>query len=197
MLDEATAAEQLSAIRAMIADTRRSATDHWTYLLIWGVLGVIAALVSELLRDTPYDAAVWLVWAGYWLVAAALSHLFGRRAERRAGARTFIGRILSAAWNAVGTTIGALWVATLIGILPMGVMPAMIAWTIAGALLVMAAALEFPALSAAAGLWWAGGAYTLFRPQQTFVVFAVLIVLGYLVPAALLRRQVAADDALD
>ena len=47
MLDEATAAEQLSAIRAMIADTRRSATDHWTYLLIWGVLGVYPLVVAS------------------------------------------------------------------------------------------------------------------------------------------------------
>jgi hypothetical protein len=197
MLDEATAVDQLSAIRAMIADTRRSATDHWAHLLIWGALGMVAAIASELLRDTAHDAAIWLVWSGYWLAASVLSYLFGRRVERRAGARTFIGRILAAVWNAVGATIGALWVATLVGILPLLVLPGMIAWTVAGGLFVMAAALEFPALSVAAGLWWVGGAYALFRPHQTFVVFAVLIVLGYLVPAVLLRRQVAADDALD
>jgi hypothetical protein len=197
MLDEATAVDQLRTIRAMINDTRRSATDHWIYLFIWGGLGLIAAIASQLLQDTPHEAAVWLVWSVYWLVASVSSHLFGRRAERRAGARTFIGRIVSAAWDAVGNTIAALFTATLVGILPAVVLPGMIAWTIAGALWVMATALEFPMLSAAAVLWWAGGAYTLFRPQQTFVVFAVLIVLGYLVPAALLQRQVAADDALD
>ncbi len=197
MLDEATAVDQLSAIRAMIDDTRRSATDHWTHLLIWGVLGVIAAIASQLLLHTRHDVAIWLVWSSYWIAGFVLSRSFRRRAERRARARTFVGRMLSATWNGAGITIASLWTAVLIGIVPVVVLPAMIAWTVAGGLCVMAAALEFPVLFAAAGIWWAGGGYTLFRPQQTFVVFAVLIVLGYLVPAALLRRQVAADDALD
>jgi hypothetical protein len=35
------------------------------------------------------------------------------------------------------------------------------------------------------------------HPEQSFALLAVLIVLGYLAPAVVLRRQVAADDALD
>ena len=197
MFDEATAVSQLSAIRAMIADTRRSATDHWTYLMIWGGLGVVAAAVSHLLLGGPHAAAIWLVWSAYWVVGSVLSNRFGRRAERRTGTRTFIGRILGATWNAGGVTIGLVWLAVLTGTLPVACMPAMILWVAAGGLCVMAAALEFPALFAAAGLWWIGGVYTLFRPQQTFLAFAVLVVVGFLAPAALLRRRVAADDAID
>jgi hypothetical protein len=197
MLDDATALDQLSAIRAMINDTRRSAAHHWMYLLIWGGLGVVAALASHVLLHTPHDAAIWLVWLAYSLVGSVVSSAFGLRAERRARTRTFIDRIMSAVWNAIGITIILLWLAALIGALPVQFLPAMIVLVAASGLCVMGAVLEFWMLYAAAGLWWAGGVYTLFHPMESFLVVAVLIVLGYLVPAAMLRRQVATDDASD
>jgi hypothetical protein len=197
MLDDATTLDQLGAIRAMINDTRRSTAEHWSYLLTWGVLGVIAAMASQLLLDSSHEMMIWLVWSGYWLLASVISGLVARRSERRTRTRTFVDRLLRATWQAVGIMIGLLWFATLIGAVPVMHMPAMIVWTAAVGLCVMAAALEFPILYAAAGLWWIGGVYALLRPRQAFAVVAVLLVLGYLVPAAMLRRQVAKDDAID
>lgn len=197
MLDEATALDQLSAIRAMINDTRRSAAHHWIHLMVWGVLGVIAAIASQLLLDTAHGAAIWLVWCTYWIVGSSLSTLIGVRTERRTRTRTFIDRIMSATWNAVSVTILLLLLAASIGALPVQFLPAMIVLVAAAGLCINGALLEFWMLYAAAGLWWAGGVYTLFYPAQAFLVVAVLIVLGYLAPAVMLRRQVAADDALD
>jgi hypothetical protein len=138
MLDDAAALDQLSAIRAMINDTRRSAAHHWMFLLIWGVLGVVAAIASQFLFGTPREQAIWLVWIAYAVLASLVSSVLAYRTERRTRARTFIDRILSATWNAVSTMIFLLWFAALIGALPMPLLPAVIVLVAASGLFVMA-----------------------------------------------------------
>ena len=68
---------------------------------------------------------------------------------------------------------------------------------VAAGLCVMGALLELGMLYVAAVLWWVGGFVMLLRPREAFAVQTALLVLGYLAPAELLRRQLVADDTLD
>jgi hypothetical protein len=198
MPDDTATLEELRTIRLMIAATRRSTVRHWIPLLIWGVLGIAASLASHLLLVTSHENAIGIVWMVYTVVAGLASSVFGRREDRRTQMRTFAGRAVGATWSAIGVTIVLLFVgAAALDALPFGYLPGVIVLVLTPGLFVMGALLEFKPLRAAAVLWWAGGFVMLLRPRDAFAVQTVLLVLGYLVPAELLRRQLATDDALD
>jgi hypothetical protein len=194
MSDATPALDELRAIRRMIADTRRSTGQHWAYLVIWGVLGVVASLVSDVLLRHGRVSALWSVWGAYVLVGAAAARLFGDRERERARGRTFASRVLGATWTAIGITSVLVCLAAGTGSLPPQSIPGVVALLVATGLCAMGALLEFPLLYGAATLWWAGGALMLLRPTEAFTVEAGLFFLGYLLPASLLRRGLTRDD---
>ncbi len=73
--------------------------------------------------------------------------------------------------------------------------PGAIALVLASGLCIMGVVLEFRPLYAAAALWWVGGLVMMAHPQEAFAVEVVMLLLGYLLPAALLWRATARDDA--
>jgi len=169
------------------------------YLFVWGVPGVVASVTSQLLLGTSHAPQIGLVWALYVVVGAAASLILGRREQELTRVLTFAGRVLSATWIAIGVTL-ALLVCTSVfvpGALPPRFLPGVIAFLLAIGLYVMGVLLEFRGLYAAATLWWAGGLVMVFWPNEAYVVHAALLVVGYLLPAEMLRRQLTDDDALD
>jgi uncharacterized membrane protein len=198
MPDDAVSLDELRTIRRMIAGTRRSTVRHWVYLLVWGVLGVVASVASQLLVETSHERQLWLVWTLYVVLGAAASALFGRRERERTRVLTFVGRTLSVTWIAIGVTIALVSVWTLVfETLPPLLLPGVIALLLAIGLCVMGALLEFRGLFFAAVLWWVGGLVMLLRPRDAYAVQTALLILGYLLPAEILRRQLADDDTLD
>jgi hypothetical protein len=195
MTDSTLALEDLRAIRRMVADTRRSTGRHWVYLLVWGVLGVVASVASQLLLAEGREAGIPVVWAVYFAVASLISAWFGTRERDRTRTTTFAGRVLSVAWAAIAATIAALcFAAFALDALPPTIIPGAVALLLATGLCVMGAVLEFRPLYGAAVLWWIGALAMMARPHEAFVIQAVVLLLGYLLPAALLRREVARDD---
>ena len=197
MSDDVASLEELRAIRSMIAETRRSTGRDWVYLVVWGALGVVASLISQMIVGTTHEQGLWLVWAVYGIAGNIVSSLFARHEERQTRIRTFASRALSTTWTAIGVTVAVIWIVAIYGPLPAVLIPGLVALLIAIGVSVMGVLLEFTPLYAAAVLWWVGGLVMLLRPDEAFALLTGLLVLGYLAPAVLLRSQLAADDAVN
>ncbi len=189
--DGVPALEELRAIRRMIAETRRSAERHWIGLVIWGVPGLIACLISNYFLATGRAELIGTAWLGFLVTGLLLTIAYSLRERGRARVVTVAARILDVTWAAVLMTL-----LTIVGsgaVEPLHV-PGVIALVLASGLCVMGAVLEFRPLYAAAVLWWVGGIAMTARPGEAFLIEAALLVLGYLFPAALLWRATARDD---
>lgn len=197
MSDDVASLEELRAIRSMIAETRRSAGRDWVHLVLWGVLGVVASVISQMIVWTKHEQGLWLVWAVYGIAGNIVSSLFARHEEYQARIRTFASRALNATWTAIGVTIAIVWIVAICGPFPAPLIPGLVALLIAIGVSVMGMLLEFKPLYAAAVLWWAGGLVMLLLPEGAFALLTGLLVLGYIAPAVLLRSQLAVDDAIN
>lgn len=193
MTDSIPDLEELRAIRRMVAETRRSAERHWMSLAIWGVGALIASLLSHYLVLTAREQLIGHVWFGFWIVGSALAVLYGMREKRQTRVVTVAARTLDVAWTAVLITMVLLMSS---GAVAPQHIPGAIAIVLASGLWIMGGVLEFKPLYWAAGLWWFGGLLMMGNPRQAFAIEIVLLLLGYLLPAVLLRRAMAEDDAL-
>jgi hypothetical protein len=96
-------------------------------------------------------------------------------------------------WTGVLITLGLFCVA---GIVAGGeiYIPAFVAIVIGGAMFVNAGLFESRILLAAAGAWWLCSIAMLVFPEQSFLLNALALFLGYLWPAFLLHRQTLSEE---
>lgn len=193
MTDSIPDLDELRAIRRMVAETRRSAERHWMSLAIWGVAALVASLLSHYMILTAREQLIGHVWFGFWIVGSALAFLYGLRERRQTRIVTVAARTLDAAWTAILITMLLLVTS---GAVASHQIPGAIALVLASGLWIMGGVLEFKPLYWSAALWWFGGLLMMGNPRQAFAIEVVLLLLGYLLPAALLRRAMAEDDAL-
>ena len=185
MTDTASAVEEIRIIRRMIETSRRNTTSLRIPLLVYGGLGVVASLVSHALLSQGREQAIGFVWMAFLVLGLTASAFLLRRREKRGRIVSFVDRALAVLWIGVGISI-VLVAITHAAREPSPAFVAVIAYFIALALCASGKLMEWPPLYAAAGVWWAGGVVMWFRPHDVFLIEAVLMVVGYLLPAYLL-----------
>ena len=183
------ATEHLRVIRRMMEQTRRRGTeDNWIPFVIWGVGGLLAALVSQLLADWGRWDLVYIPWNVYWPAGILISVLVGRGGRHSYQAGGFIARAIFMTWTAVGITMLLVSFAVAVSLLP-PVALAILASLAGVGCFVTGAMLQERLLYSAAVLWWVGSLAMMARPSLTFAILALLFAFGYLLPAYLMRRR--------
>lgn len=103
--------EDLARLRAIAEEGRRSPLLGGRYLIVWGALIALAALinwamVTGLLDWPPYALAI--SWFGLMAAGWVVSTLFGRGQAQRPGPMTTGNKVEYTVWMTLGLFLGAL-----------------------------------------------------------------------------------------
>lgn len=174
----------------MIEERGRLVNDAWVFWSIPGCLGVIASIINHVLVVTGNWQWVAATWIAYGVVTTVVTFLASYRERQRTRIRTFVDRVVGMTWSAFLITVSLMIIseAFFVPVRP-ELFGGMIAFVLGAALFVSAAITEWRPLYFAAGLYWIGGIAVMYWPREQNLIWAALFVLGYLIPAWLLRRQ--------
>lgn len=193
MKDRDTALEEIRVVREMIEATRQRLRGAWVPFLIFGVLGILACLTSQLLLAVDASSWIGLPWLAFLLLGVVALRGWSRRWSS-SGRTPFVGRMLANLWRGVAMALLALWIAAAAsGALNAGQLGTMIVLGLG--VFASGRLIDYAPLSWSAGLWWLGALVTAVRPDLLFVAQAVVIGLSYLLPAWGLYREEVGEEA--
>jgi hypothetical protein len=191
MDEQKQALEELRIIRQMMErTTRRWTGEGWVFWIIWGVGGILASGISEILTETGRKDLIPIPWTAYWIVCIPLTLYFSRREWNRHGRRpmSFIDKTIGMVWGAIGVSF--LLTALASGVLKSPDVLASTFVTLAGAGVFITGALgQERVLYAAGALWWCGAVVAMFFPQHTGLIQAALMLFGYLLPGYIIKSR--------
>lgn len=178
--------ESLTIIRTMIAQAKGNFKANAFHFLLWGWIGLAGSIGHYILLEftsVRYPQLVWLI-----VIIGITGSAYKRyKANRNSQAKSYTGNVY-----------GMIWIAFFINYLILLVFIAKINFQITPLILLMAAGSTFisgslmrfrPLQLGAFAIWIAGIiAFTVSLPYQLLIT-AVAILLGYLVPAYLLKNS--------
>lgn len=178
--------QSLRIIQDMVLQAKKSFHRFSYYFLLWGVLLTVATLVE-------YAAAVqgwphgWAIWPLMGVLGGLLSARYGARESRRQGVETFTDRVVLAIWLAYMVTLVLVIVCSVLVDRTPG------PWvTILTGLPTFATGriIRFmPLVLGGVGFWVIGAASCFTTGTTGALLFALAMVVGYIVPGFMLRRQ--------
>jgi hypothetical protein len=179
------AQQSLDIITNMIKQAQGKVSGYSFYFILWGWTIVLADLgMYSLMRfsNYQYPYIVWLLTIPAW----AITIIYAYRHDQRTAVQSHLDRISMWLWMGMG-----------IGIIPVVAFGSVVGWNICPIILLMAAVptfvsgiiVRFKPLMFGGVSFWIGGAICFLAPQQEqYLVSAITISLGYLVPGYLLRN---------
>jgi hypothetical protein len=181
-----TAQESLDIITSMIRQVKVNLAYNSFYLLLWGWTIVIANLsVFFMIRFTSIEEPTMIF--GITIIAAVVSVVYGARNNRREQTRTLLDSVNMWLWIGYALTcFTTMFFGSKINwqINPMLVMMAAVPTFVTGIMLRFK-----PLLFGGIALWFFGVVLFLLPPDLQFLVAAVAITIGYLVPGYLLKKS--------
>jgi hypothetical protein len=88
-MNETDVQKEIRYIKDMIDQTRKITAGSWMFFLIWGMATILAIACMYVLVGQGRHDWIWLNWIVFMLGAVLISVLYGRKFERRAGAKTY------------------------------------------------------------------------------------------------------------
>ncbi|HEY3404048.1 MAG TPA: hypothetical protein VGK59_11710 [Ohtaekwangia sp.] len=181
------AQESLDIITGMIEQAKGSVQKNSFYFLLWGWVVVLANLaVFVLIRFTDYPNP-FIVWS-ITIPAAIFSIIHGIRKDKQSRVSTHLEKISAAIWIGFGITCFTFII-----------FGAKIGWQINPVITIMCATPTFvsgviirfkPLMFGAITLWVLGVAsFVVGSSELQFLLSAIAITLGYLVPGYMLRSH--------
>lgn len=100
--------ESLAIIQKMVHAPRQNYADRSIYMIIWGIILIVASFTHYLIlisTNDPTTLSHWIIanWIGFPVLAGILSCVIGYRKSSSRGIKTHIGSLLRKMW--VGYTI--------------------------------------------------------------------------------------------
>jgi hypothetical protein len=183
--------EQLSIIRTMVERSRRETADSGAFLIWLGVIGIVTVFAIRGLEmgglshlTIPFLAVVLVAngVVGYFTVT---------RRQSRAGARSYLAKVCYTVWFACAVPIVIVaFLLPALGAYPWSLVPVLAALFMGIGVFSTGAIFEVPAITWSGLAWW-GGAVAMAAidgPARAFVM-AIAILLGMIVPGAILNRR--------
>jgi hypothetical protein len=180
-----TAQQSLDIITSMIKQAQGKVSGNSFYFIFWGWCIVLANLgMYSLMRFSNYEHPymVWLITVPAW----ATTIIYAYRHDKRSVVQSHLDRISTWLWMGMG-----------ICIIPVVAFGSVLGWNICPVILLMAAVptfisgviIRFKPLMFGGAVFWIGGILCFLVPQQEqYLVSAITIALGYLVPGYLLKN---------
>lgn len=187
-MDEQKAIEDLSYIKRIMEDSRKTFVDNGIGYIAWGVIIVLGLLSSYLMLNYKVKALFGYNWVMLVVIGWIFSFWRGAKRKKNSRAKSFAGKIIASVWLSsgiamsivgfIGTTSGAingLYVSPIISII-LG-----IAYFISG---VVYGNIWISLLSIG---WWGGAILMLFWPgTQIFLIMSIMMILFQIVPGIIL-----------
>jgi len=190
-MNESSAREEIRYIQEMIDHTKKIAAGAWMFFLVWGVVVILGvAGMYALVSMEKYDF-IWVNWIGFMAVGVIFSIIYGRRFERRSGARTYSQ--IATGHLSVACGMGFALTGFLFPILDLyswGVIPVLIALIAGIYLFALGGIYEWNLLKWCGAFWWLGSVAAIFLHENLrALLFIPLILIGYIMPALVLRTM--------
>lgn len=190
-MNETDVQKEIRYIKDMIDQTRKITSGSWMFFLIWGMATILAiACMYVLVGLEKYDW-IWLNWIVFMLGAVLISVLYGRKFERRAGAKTYpqiATGYLSIACGAGFVLVGFIF--PLLDLYTWGLISILISLIAGIYAFTLGGIFEWNLLKWCGLLWWLGAVGMVFvHEDYRALLFIPLILMGYITPALLLRSM--------
>jgi len=190
-MNEKEAQESLEVIRKMIEETKKAVAYSGEIYIVWGVITLLAILGTYILVFFRLYQYISIDWIGLMSLGCAYSIYQGVTQKRKAKITSFSTKAMGYTWFGCGVTLMILaFVAPLAGVYSGQMVPAVVAVVIGCGYFITAQLCHWKLLSWSSLLWWGGGVVMMFlRTEYSLLVFAFLIILGYLIPGFILRAN--------
>ncbi len=200
-MEELNPEQEIRLIREMIERTRKIAAGSWTFLLIWGIVPILAVAGMYVLVGLKKYAWIWPNWVVFIAAGIVFSLIYGSKFERQSGVKTYAQKATGHIAYACG--IGFLLAGFLFPLLklyPWGLIPILIS-LMAGILIFSLGGLfDWNLLKWCGTFFWLGAVAMVFVHENYRALLSIpLILIGYILPALVLRskyqKQAAAHDS--
>ena len=190
-MNEQQAREDIRIIKAMLDKTRKATSESGTLFIVWGFLITLALIGNYALAYFENNRWGWLVWIVVTAAGGIYSAVYGYRKDRRAPVKTYIQIVGRHLYEACGA--GFVLVAIILPLLGAYSHEAItILWAVVMGILffVMGGLFEWSLLKWFGLAWWVGAVgLTLVKGNNRTLLYTVLFIACYLVPAFILRAK--------
>ncbi|UFH56638.1 hypothetical protein [Spirosoma sp. KNUC1025] len=179
------AEDSLRIITSMIAQVKGNLKQNSFYFLLWGwVIALINMGVYLLLKfEVAHPYRIWLIT----IPAFILSIVYGYRQENRAGVTTHFDRLSAGIWISFSVTIA---IVIAFGKAVNWQIPALVLVIMAAPTLITGLLLRFTPLLVGGAAFWVGGILCfIIKGETQFLISAIVIIIGYLLPGYLLQKR--------
>ena len=189
-MEEATAREELAAIRTLMADSQSFLRGTWPHQMVWGCVGTVGLLATWALGQSGRYGLVPWVWVAAVSVGWTYS-LFLARDHSRAPVRNVAGRAFGGIWMALGVTLTLLGTVTVfVGAVDPRGLPGVIAVVFGAGYFASGFLAEMRWLAGVGVAWWAAGVVLLlWQSEAAILALAALTLLLEVGPALVLRSM--------
>ena len=179
--------ESLALIQSMIDTARNKVAEDGFQFLLWGVLVIIASLLNYLMVWQGYADKAGLVWMLLPIVGWPVSYIYEKRKANTAKVETYADRSTGYVWIAYGITMFfTIFYSVYIKASPI---PFILLLT-GMATFTSGLTLQFKPLIWGGVAIWIIAIVTFFTdPAMHLLLNALAIVVGYIIPGIMLRRQ--------
>ena len=177
--------QSIEIIETMLRESKKSLHRNSFYFLIWGLLLVPAGIAEYYLFGTD---RFWLIWPVVGIIGGLISTIYGIKEGKRTGVETASDRIYSYTWGAFIFTLIFIIVYTQLNNLPPHAMILMLAGM---ATFISGGIAKFNPFIYGGIALGTGAIMCAFLIDVPYhgLVFAGSILLGYVIPGFILRKQ--------
>ncbi|MBD3639102.1 MAG: hypothetical protein HUJ25_17235 [Crocinitomicaceae bacterium] len=176
--------ESVKIIERMMNESKKTLHNYSAYFIIWGMVMAPAGIAEYLLIDYEYR---WIVWPIASIIGGVLSAIVGNKQSKKQQASSAMDRVIGYTWGAFGFCL-ILAIAYAVSIQkPPHTLVLMLA---GGATFISGGISKFkPFIYGGLALELAAIACAFFIPGEFHsLIFAVGILLGYIIPGFILRN---------
>jgi len=177
--------KSLEIIENMLGESRKSLHRNSFYFILWGLLMAPAGIIESLLIQTSF---FWIVWPIAGITGGIISFVYGKKESESIGVYTAIDRITNYTWGAFGFTLLFAIAFSLYNQLS----PHALVLMIAGSATFLSGGIsKFKPFIYGGIILEVGAILCAFSIPNAYqgYVFALSIVLGYVVPGFILKKS--------
>ncbi|MFQ6070848.1 MAG: hypothetical protein ACE5LC_10050 [Candidatus Aminicenantales bacterium] len=190
-MDELEAKEEIRIIREMIEKTKKITAGSWMYLLVWGIVAILAVITMYILVYFEKYSWIWLDWIVFVLIGIVFTLFYSRRQNLSLYSKTYAH--IASAHISIACGISFILVGFVFPGLKLyswGLIPVFISLVAGILIFTMGGIFEWKLLKFCGLIWWAGSlAMVLIHENYRALLFIPLILMGYIFPALLLRSM--------
>lgn len=195
--------ESLEIIQQMIAASRQQFAEKGAYMILWGIMMIVASTANFLIFSLDLENSVrsnWIagIWIGFPIIAGVISYVIGSRMAKKCTIKTHIGSLLQKMW--IGYSINLFLIVFFTIQAEISPIPYILALT-GFATSIFGLGVRYKAfiigglcffIFAVLAFWIS--LYPDFVKYQ-LLIFALAIAIGYLIPGVMLYKKVNSSKA--